>query len=217
MQINHKAFYDGVRRPLFNGAMTALQVAGMEALLNAWENRYQTRTSLPQFADVLATPYWETSRKMQPVNELGNDAYFHRMYDINGARPNVARSLGNTQPGDGTFFHGRGLVQLTGRALYLRATQRLRALNVLKPTESLVTNPDLALRDDIAVALLFEGMEGGWFTGRTLDEEIDDDIDGDEHADFIRARAIINGKDRAVQIAVYADQFLRALRNATLH
>jgi len=61
---------------------------------------------------------------------------------------------------------------------------------------------------------MFEGMEEGWFTGVKLDDVIDDKIDGDEHADFIRARRIINGSDRAEKIAGYADQFLAALKAA---
>lgn len=54
--------------------------------------------------------------------------------------------LGNTQPGDGPRYKGRGFIQLTGRANYTSYGQRL-GLN-------LVGNPDLALDPHIAALVL---------------------------------------------------------------
>lgn len=56
------------------------------------------------------------------------------------------RNLGNTQPGDGARFKGRGFVQLTGRANYSRYGERLGV--------DLVRDPDLANAPEIAALLL---------------------------------------------------------------
>lgn len=59
------------------------------------------------------------------MEELGGDAYFKRMYDMEGDRPLVAKRLGNVVPGDGIRYHGRGPIQLTGRANYREYGQTL--------------------------------------------------------------------------------------------
>ncbi|MEB3198215.1 MAG: peptidoglycan-binding protein [Candidatus Sericytochromatia bacterium] len=56
------------------------------------------------------------------------------------------RDLGNTQPGDGPRYKGRGYLQLTGRANY-RHYGRLLGVD-------LEGSPDLALRPDIAARIL---------------------------------------------------------------
>jgi putative chitinase len=54
---------------------------------------------------------------------------------------NVGRNLGNTEPGDGHRFIGRGLKQLTGRFNYTRASRELYG------DDRLVRNPDLVATD----------------------------------------------------------------------
>ena len=153
-------------------------------------------------AYALATAYWETAHTMHPINEAGGDGYFFRMYDPHGNRPSVAAEIGNTQPGDGAKFHGRGYVQLTGRALYQRAGNKIGV--------DLVDNPDLALDPANAARIMRGGMGAGWFTGREFASYLPS-AGAATVDEFTQARRIINGQDHAPEIAEIALQFQAAL------
>lgn len=204
--MDRKAFFATIRAVPFGGILTETAVKGLNALLDTWDDDWHEAVPVTQFAYVLGTAYHETWATMQPIKERGSEAYFRRLYDPTGDRPKVAAVLGNTVPGDGATYCGRGYVQLTGRALYARAGGKLGL--------DLLTYPNLALDPRIAARILFAGMEEGWFTGMTLDRAIDPLIDGDEHQDFVQARRVVNGQDRAEAIACHADNFLAALQKA---
>jgi predicted chitinase len=53
-----------------------------------------------------------------------------------GAAYEGRRDLGNTEPGDGRRFKGRGPIQITGRANYQRASNTLRHDFVTCPTDA---------------------------------------------------------------------------------
>jgi hypothetical protein len=91
-------------------------------------------------------------RRFEPINEYGGDSYFKRMYDPEGARPKVAAALGNINPGDGVKFHGRGFIQLTGRANYAFMSKRLKI--------NLLANPELANKEPHASAIFAEYLKG---------------------------------------------------------
>ncbi|MDP9053091.1 MAG: peptidoglycan-binding protein [Acidobacteriota bacterium] len=55
-------------------------------------------------------------------------------------------SLGNTQPGDGARFKGRGFVQLTGRANYARYSAAIGLGSGLLDTPELANDPQIASR-----------------------------------------------------------------------
>lgn len=213
--INRQIFFAKVRNKPFNGRLTNLQKQGMDYILDVWETNFVKRTPISQFAYCLGTACWETARTMQPIHEQGSNAYFTRMYDIKGSRPKKAKELGNIYPGDGIKFAGMGLVQSTGRSNARKATKRLRELGLIDATIDFEKDPKLLMVPRLAAMVMFIGMEEGWFTGRTLDKIIDNDVDGDEHEDYVRARAIINGTDKAEAIADFADDFLEALVAAT--
>ncbi|RMF06601.1 MAG: hypothetical protein D6773_04240, partial [Alphaproteobacteria bacterium] len=100
----------------------------------------------------------------------------------------------------------RGRVQLTWKGNYARATKEINDRNLVGRKVDLVNNPDQALEDDIALTVLYYGMAEGWFTGKKFADYLHDDV-----TDFVGARRIVNGQDRAQEIAEYAQGFLQAL------
>jgi predicted chitinase len=79
------------------------------------------------------------SCQLRYFEELGDDDYFHQ-YDP--GQPNAA--AGNTEPGDGPRYHGRGPIQLTGRGNYRAAGQAL-GLD-LEGDPELAASPDVGFR-----------------------------------------------------------------------
>jgi len=150
---------------------------------------------------MLATAFHETARTMQPIDEYGDNAYFTEMYEGRA-------DLGNTQPGDGAKFHGRGLVQLTGRLNYSKMTPIVQ--DFYPDCPDLTTSPDSAKNDKYAVVIMFYGMFDGTFTGYALKNFLGNPLKG-QIEDFYNARKIINGLDRAADIESYAKSFNTAL------
>lgn len=197
---NAPPFFNKLRGGLLGPSLDNSEVEGLNAVLDAC-----TGLAVAKVAYCLATAYHETAHTMQPVKENGGPVYFTRMYDINGNRPDKARDLGNTHPGDGVRFCGRGYVQLTGRSNYRRADEELGLGGAL------VTNPDKAMQDDIAAKVMRLGMVEGWFTGKRLSNYLHDNKAGSLDQ-FINCRRIINGTDRAAMVAGYALEFQIALQ-----
>lgn len=138
---------------------------------------------------------------MQPVVENGGKERLRRMYDIQGDRPDKARALGNMQPGDGAKYTG-GKVQLTGRRNFRRLGERLGL--------DLEGNPELIYDMEISTAALFTGMLEGLFTGKKLDDYTD--LSG--NLDAVKARRVVNGSDKAEDIASLYRRWLDALQAA---
>jgi len=196
MKINRKVFYDYVRQRVFGGHMSQKQVDHVSAILDAWERGYSS-SDYRWLAYALATAYHETDRFRQ-LRERGGRSYFNR-YEP-GTR--IGKRLGNTLKGDGYRFRGAGYSMLTGRRNF-RLLGRMIGVD-------LVANPEAALDTNNAARILLEGMKRGVFTGK----KFSDYIHPGGKADYVRARRIINGNDRAGLIAGYARKFATALRMA---
>lgn len=89
--------------------------------------------------------------------KVDDRAFFNRVYGGEFGRT----QLGNTQPGDGFLFVGRGPIQLTGRSNYARFGGLIGV--------DLTTNPDQANEPEtgckVAVAYMLHRFKGGGFEG----------------------------------------------------
>jgi hypothetical protein len=169
-QTDHALAADGVLGPATRGALAAAKPAKRKAPLTGF------RFSAEQIASLLGCKvanvrrYWPALRAalaeeglgdeastiaalatvatevpdFAPINEYGNESYFRRMYEGRA-------DLGNTRPGDGIRYHGRGFIQLTGRANYRGYGNKLGV-----PLEQ---HPDLALDAKVAARILATYMK----------------------------------------------------------
>lgn len=96
-------------------------------------------------------------------------------------------------------YVGMGYVQLTWRENYEKAGKKLGA--------DFVSNPKLLLEPRYAAPILVAGMKEGWFTGKRLDQYITL-----SRSDFQGARRIVNGTDKAAEIAALARGYDAALK-----
>lgn len=196
---NPAMFFAAVRKEGLLGTLDQSEVDGINNMLTEFG-----KASWPiSFAAYgLATAFHETGGTMQPVKERGGNAYFFRMYDIQGSRPAVAKRLGNLQPGDGVRFPGRGLPQTTGRTNYEKAAAFLGV--------DCVKNPDLLLDPDTAARWMVHAMEIGLFTTRKIGDDLPRDRLATQH-EFVLTRDVINGHDREQDIANEAVSFQKCL------
>lgn len=93
------------------------------------------------------TPKRQAAFLAQLAHESAELRYFEEI--ANGSRYEGRKDLGNTQPGDGRRYKGRGPIQLTGRANYRAAGQALGL--------DLEGNPPLAAQPDVGF------RTAGWF------------------------------------------------------
>ena len=187
LPLDRKVFFESVRG-LFKGRLVQLQVDGLNSLLDAANG-----CRINEAAYMLATAYHETAATMQPIEEYGKG----RGRDY-GKRLKMSRKpYSDTLP----LYYGRGYVQLTWYENYEKAGKKVGV--------DLLNEPGWALSAPIAAKIMREGMIEGWFTGKKLNDYV-----GLRTADYVSARRIINGMDKAQLIAGYAVVFELALRKA---
>ena len=82
MKIDRAKFFKNVRNSPFPGKLKQTQVNGLNVILDAWEK--SGYTDLRWLAYILGTPAIETGMRYEPIIEVGGNAYFTRLYDIQG-------------------------------------------------------------------------------------------------------------------------------------
>lgn len=190
-------------RPMFGGKLSQSQVNGIDAILTANEIY---RVGNKQFAYILATIYHETGvvinkqliRTFQPVEEMGKGK--GRVY---GAK---VKHSGEKYELPDKIYYGRGHTQNTWYEIYEKLT-------VLAKKQGhdwdFLNNPELLLQMQPSIWATFTTMQTGLYTGRKLSDYINT-----QKCDYINARRIINGTDKAELIAGYANQFYEHLEKS---
>jgi peptidoglycan L-alanyl-D-glutamate endopeptidase CwlK len=107
----------------------------------------------PMLLMALSTIRAETA-SFKPVSEgvsRYNTSPGGKPFDLYDPPTKVARNLGNTYPGDGAKFKGRGFVQLTGRSNYQRIGRQVGA--------DLIGDPELCNDPRIAGRILAQFLK----------------------------------------------------------
>lgn len=170
------AFFSALRK--VTGPLNQVQVDTVNGLLASaahWPTSW--------LAYGLATAWHEA--RFEPVEEIGK-----------------GRGKPYGKPGKyGQAPYGRGLVQVTHDVNYEWLDAAAAEAGLIKKGE-LLKDFSLALRPDIAALALVKGMEDGAYTTKSLADYLPDELG--TQPQFIQARRIINGTDRAELIAGYA-------------
>lgn len=186
MTLDKTKFFASVRPRL--GGLTTPQVAGIERVLAA-----AAGAPLAHQAYMLATAWHETNGTMEPVRE----AYW--------LSESWRKAHLRYYP-----WYGRGDVQLTWETNYKRADAACSAVGLCKPGE-ILANPDKVMEPEISAFIMRKGMEGGWFTGVKLSAVLPSKGVA-TRVQYMNARTIINGRDKADLVEDYAQIFERGLR-----
>ena len=195
-----ETFFKEVRSFFPRKRLTKSQVENIKVIIDTWQREYPDQPD-NCLAYLLATAFHETAHRMEPIKEYGSKRRANRLYGVEGSNPSRARKMGNTMRGDGARYMGRGYVQLTWKTNYKKLGEHVGL--------DLVKKPNLALEPEIAAQALVYGCMSGMYTGKELT-----DYCNESKTDFVNARGVVNGTDKAKLIAGHAENFLEAIEEA---
>lgn len=189
IMIDRQKFYDCIKSKQLFKTLKQSQVNGINFIFDEWER--QGLTDLRWLAYMLATAYHETATTFAAIEEYGKGKNYK--YGKKVKRSGVPYTAPNK------LYYGRGLVQLTWYENYELMGKLLKL--------DLLNNPELCLDLNVAIKIMFEGMlrgasSFGDFTGKCLEMYFNKTTE-----DWVGARKIINGTDKADLIAGYAQKF----------
>jgi len=187
--MNEIAFQNRLKSYNLYANVNKYQLRGMLAIINEFEAN-KLLTDKRWLAYMLATVYHETAKTFEPIEEYGHGA--GRLYG-----KKIKQNL-KPYESPNKLYYGRGFVQLTWYENYDKFGKFLKI--------DLLNYPELALKLDISIDILFKGMTQGLFTGVNLARYFND-----QREDWVNARKIINGLDKAEIISIYARKFMSCL------
>lgn len=193
--MSNAAFFAAIR-PLFGGALSQSQVNGVNHILAATKGLPKSHR-----AYLLATTHHETAKTMMPVRETLASTDRAAIARLESAWKAGKLKWVKTPywrfDANGKSWLGRGYVQLTHKTNYERAGKLIGV--------DLVSNPNAAMVPDIAANVLVQGAMAGIFTGKKLSDYLP--------GDYVNARRVVNGTDKAELIAGLARGYEAALNH----
>ncbi len=168
------AFFDSIRKTLFNGALSQQQVNALEAIQRAWI-KHGDETNADGLSYCFATALWEVGDELKPKSENLNYTSAERIKQVWPTRfATLAEAVpyvhnpqklanrvyagrygnGSESSGDGYRYRGKGFAQVTFKDNYAKF--------------GLADDPDSMLETDVAADALVRGCVLGLFTGKKL-------------------------------------------------
>jgi putative chitinase len=185
MTIHRDYFFDAIRHYLAGGSLTQAQVDGCTVLLDWFDTENPPIPDAHHLDDRMLAYCLAT-------------AWHETAFTMQPVTEYGGEAYLKSKP----YYpwYGRGYVQLTWEANYQHQDDKLGLRGTL------MANPDRALEPALATRILLLGMADGDFTGKRLGHYFTADL-----TDWYNARRIVNGTDKASDIAAYAEKFHNAL------
>lgn len=189
--IDKASFFTKIKANGLFKTLNQNQVDSFNALFDECEK--QGVTDIRQIAYIFATVYHEVNKTMMPIEEYGkgkNRTYGHKV-----------KYSGKPYVEPDKIYYGRGHTQNTWYEIYEKLTK-------VNPNGwDFLNKPELLLQLQPSIWATVYAMRTGLYTGKKLSWYI-----GGSECDFMNARRIINGTDKAEMIMGYANKFLAALQ-----